>query len=274
MKNWTLDDIEWDRFDPSKVDPEILKIVKAAAMVERNGVDYGVYLSNVFADDQEFRALAPVWAQEEVVHGMALGRWAQMADPSFDFDAAFRTFTESYKLPLDATTSVRGTRAGELMARCIVETGTSTFYAALRDASGEPALKQICAFIAADELRHYKLFYTHMRRYLAVEGLGRWGRLRVGLGRLRELEDDELACAYFAANAAPGEAYDRKRFTSEYMRRAYGIYRPGHLDRGVAMILKAAGLPANGRLRDWVTRLGYRLLRSRVAKFERASAAA
>ncbi|MBX3499130.1 MAG: ferritin-like domain-containing protein [Alphaproteobacteria bacterium] len=273
MKNWTLDDIAWDRFDSSKVDPEILKIVKAAAMVERNGVDYGVYLSNVFADDQEFRALAPVWAQEEVVHGMALGRWAQMADPSFDFDGAFKTFTESYKLPLDSTTSVRGTRSGELMARCIVETGTSTFYTALRDRIEEPVLKQVCAFIAADELRHYKLFYTHMRRYLEVEGLGRFGRLRVGLGRLRELEDDELACAYFAANAAPGEAYDRKRFTGEYMRRAYAIYRPGHLDRGVAMILKAAGLPANGRLRDWVTRLGYRVLRSRVAKFDRAAAA-
>lgn len=274
MKNWTLDDIDWDRFDPSKVDAELLKIVKAAAMVERNGVDYGVYLSNVFADDQEFKALAPVWAQEEVVHGMALGRWARMADPSFDFDGAFKTFTESYSLPLDATTSVRGTRAGELMARCIVESGTSTFYAALRDRSDEPVLKQVCAFIAADELRHYKLFYTHMRRYLEVERVGRWGRMRVGLGRLRELEDDELACAYYAANAAPGEAYDRGRFTGEYMRRAYAIYRPGHLDRGVAMILKAAGLPANGRLRDWVTRLGYRFLRSRIARFERAAATA
>ncbi|MBV9833631.1 MAG: ferritin-like domain-containing protein [Alphaproteobacteria bacterium] len=274
MKDWTLDDIAWDRFDLSKVDPEILKIVKAAAMVERNGVDYGVYLSNVFADDHEFRALAPIWAQEEVVHGMALGRWAQLADPSFDFDGAFKTFTDSYRLPLDATTSVRGTRSGELMARCIVETGTSSFYAALRDSNDEPVLKQICAFIAADELRHYKLFYTHMRRYLEVEGLGRWGRLRVGLGRLGELEDDELAYAYFAANAAPGEVYDRERFTSEYMRRAYGIYRMGHLDRAVAMILKAAGLPANGRLRDWVTRLGFRFLRRRIAKFERAAAAA
>ncbi|MGE0421929.1 MAG: ferritin-like domain-containing protein [Reyranellaceae bacterium] len=273
MKNWTLDDIGWDRFDLSKVDPEILKIVKAAAMVERNGADYGDYLSNVFADDPEFRALAPVWAQEEVVHGMALGRWAQLADPSFDFDAAFETFTEIYRLPVDSTTSVRGTRSGELMARCIVETGTSTFYTALRDRTDEPVLKQICAFIAADELRHYKLFYTHMRRYLEVEGLGRWSRLRVGLGRLREIEDDELASAYYATNAAPGEAYDRKRFTSEYMRRAYGIYRPGHLDRGVAMILKAAGLPANGRLRDWVTRLGFRFLRRRVAKFERIAAA-
>jgi len=37
MRNWTLDQIAWDRFDASKVDPELLRNVKAAAMVERNG---------------------------------------------------------------------------------------------------------------------------------------------------------------------------------------------------------------------------------------------
>ena len=32
MKHWTLDDIPWARFDPSRVDPETLRIVKAARM--------------------------------------------------------------------------------------------------------------------------------------------------------------------------------------------------------------------------------------------------
>ena len=31
MKSWTLDDIHWDRFDRAKVDPELVKIVKAAS---------------------------------------------------------------------------------------------------------------------------------------------------------------------------------------------------------------------------------------------------
>ncbi|HKU95185.1 MAG TPA: ferritin-like domain-containing protein, partial [Vineibacter sp.] len=209
MKNWTLDDIAWDAFDRSKVDPELLKLVKAAALVEHNGYDYATYLKNVFGDDTEFTMAIDGWAREEVQHGEALGRWAMMADPTFDFDAAFKKFTNGYKLPLDATTSVRGTRAGELMARCIVETGTSSYYSALRDAAGEPVLKQICAYIAADELRHYKLFYTHMRRWLEREHLGRWGRLRIGLARIHESEDDELAYAYFAANAAADDVYER-----------------------------------------------------------------
>ena len=49
MKQWTLEQIAWDRFDASKVDPEILRNIKAAAMVERNGGDYGIYLGRVFA---------------------------------------------------------------------------------------------------------------------------------------------------------------------------------------------------------------------------------
>jgi len=41
---WTLDDIAWDRFDRTKVDPELLRIVKAASLVEYNGADYAQYL--------------------------------------------------------------------------------------------------------------------------------------------------------------------------------------------------------------------------------------
>ena len=89
MKSWTLADIPWDRFDPAKVDPEMLRLVKAAAMVEYNGGDYAIYLCNVFHDDPEFQSAAREWAVEEVRHGEALARWALLADPSFDFEAGF-----------------------------------------------------------------------------------------------------------------------------------------------------------------------------------------
>ena len=42
MKHWTLDDIGWDRFDPIKVDADLLRIVKAASLVEHNGGDYAI----------------------------------------------------------------------------------------------------------------------------------------------------------------------------------------------------------------------------------------
>ncbi len=45
MKHWTLEQIPWSRFDPARVDPEIVKLVKAAAMVEFNGGDYATHQS-------------------------------------------------------------------------------------------------------------------------------------------------------------------------------------------------------------------------------------
>ena len=92
--HWSLDDIPWDRFDPSKVDPELVKIVKAASMVEYNGADYATYLCNVFPDDAEFKAAAKDWAKEEIQHGEALARWAKLADDSFDFERSFKRFRE------------------------------------------------------------------------------------------------------------------------------------------------------------------------------------
>ena len=225
MGSWTLETIWWDRFDASKVDPEILRNIKAAALVERNAQDYGVYLGRVFADDAAFMELVNGWVVEEIQHGMALGRWAQLADPGWDFDAAFARFRAGYKVPLEANASVRGSQAGEMMARCIVETGTSSYYSALKDAALEPVLKQVCAKIAADEFRHYKLFYAHLRRCLKRDRLSRWSRLRIGWGRLAESEDDELAYAYFAANEPADAVYDRKRSMQAYARRAYPLYR-------------------------------------------------
>ena len=81
-KHWTLDDLPWDQIDHSKADPEILKIIKAAALVEYNGRDYATYLCNVFSDDPGFQQVARDWAEEEVQHGAALGRWAEIIDPS------------------------------------------------------------------------------------------------------------------------------------------------------------------------------------------------
>ena len=241
-KRWTLDDIAWDRFDSAKVNPDMLKVAKAAALVEYNARDYGDYLSNVFQDDAVFRVASETWVEEEIQHGLALGRWASLADPSFDFDTAVARFREQYRIDVNAQASTRGSRAGELIARCMVETGTSSYYTALAEAAEEPVLKAICQRIAADELRHYKLFYTHLKGYLAQEKMNTFQRVRVALGRISETEDDELACAYYAANAAPADSYNRVRHSREYLSRTYGYYRQHHMDRVVGMVFKACGL--------------------------------
>lgn len=264
MPHWTQDDIPWGDFDAAKLSPDILKVVKAAAMVERNAGDYTSYLQNVFRDDPGFQQLAVQWRAEEVQHGDVLGRYAEMADPDFNFQQRFKRFTDGYKVPIDLSTSVRGSLTGELLARCIVETGTSSFYSALRDATDEPVLKVICHRIAGDEFRHYKWFYDGMKHYIAREGVSLVRRALVAIGRIKETDDDELAYAYHAAVDPLDTPYDHARCNREYAVRAYGFYRPVHTERAVSMVLKVIGIDPTGWIGGKAKAFAWKKMRSRA----------
>ena len=269
MKHWQIDDVAWDRFDPSKVDPAIVPLVKAAAMVERNGIDYAIYLKNVFSQDPDFRQAPDHWEVEEVQHGDALGKWSMLADPSWDYEGSFARYKAGYQVPIDVDFSVRGSLTGELIARCMVETGTSSYYTALADATDEPVLEQVCRLIAADEYRHFKLFYDHMKRYLGREKLGMAKRLRIAAGRITESEDDELAFAFHCGNDPVGVPYDHARCIAAYMGRAMSFYRYRHIERSMGMVLKSVGLPPRGRLSGVSTKLAWNLMQRRQRKFTR-----
>jgi rubrerythrin len=266
QRHWTLDDIDWTRFDAAKVSPDVVKVIKTAAMVERNGADYGRYLCNVFHDDPLFCTAVDGWAAEEEQHGLALGRWAELADPTFAFDRSFAQFLDMYKIPVDATESIRGSLAAELCARCIVETGTSSFYSAIRDAVDEPVLKEICRNIAADEFRHYRLFFDHMQRYLKPTFAQRWMRLKVAVTRFREASDDEIASAYHAGNALPG-AYDRVQASNDDGARSFGFYQERHVRRAGHMFAQAAGFTPDGWAAKLLTRVLWLVIKFRGREF-------
>jgi len=261
--HWALPDIPWRDFDPARVDPEILRVVQAAALVEANAADYVTYLHNIFAADPGMCAAIDVWGREEAQHGAALGRWAELADPGFRFAARLAQFQAGYRIPVDATASVRGSRSGEMIARCVVECGTSSFYRAIRDATREPVLRRICGLIAADEFRHYKLFLNGYRRYGAMEPLTLPRRIRIALGRILEADDDELAFAWHCGTADEAP-YDRRRAARAYALRAGRLYRYGHVAHALTMVLKACGMRPRGRWVDPLCRLAWSLLRART----------
>ena len=249
--HWSPEELPWEAFDPERVEPNLVPLIKAASMVESNGRDYAAYLNRVFADDPQVCEMMDGWAHEEVQHGVVLGRWAKLADPGFDYDAALARFRAGYAIKVDVDASVRGSRTGEMIARCMVEVGTSSLYSALADRTDEPLLKAVCRRIAADELRHYALFYRTMKRYLVNERLNRFERIRIAFGRVLETEDDELAYAWFAANDDNSRAYDHRKAIRAWMREHYALYRPHHARRSMTMIFKAVGLKPNG----WLSRL-------------------
>lgn len=271
MANWTLEDINWSSFDATKVTPELLPLIQTAALVEYNGKDYARYLCEVFAGDAEAETMIRKWADEEVQHGAALAKWAEMANPDYHFGESFAVFTTGYQLPQHVSASVRGSQAGEMLARCVVEAGTSSYYTAISEYTDEPVLKQICKKIAADEFRHYKLFYDYFQHYVKKDSIGMVKRLQIVIGRVMESEDDELAYAFYAAcHHKKGETYNRKTCTQDYMFHAFRIYRKMHIQKMTSMIFKAVGLTPHSRLNQWVAVILWQSLQWKSRRVKKA----
>lgn len=272
-EGWTLDDIQWSLFDASKVEPRLLAAVKAASLVEYAAPDYVGYLKRVFTGaGAATHASIEKWGAEEIQHGRALARWAKLADPAFDFPSAFARFKVGYKPPhfdTEDETSVRGSRRGEMIARCVVESGTSSYYSAIRDATDEPVLKEIAGRIAADEFRHYKLFYDTLNAQDEPD-LSFWRKLKVAVGRATESDDDELAYAYYAANVPVEQEaaipYERAKFASAYNGAAMILYRPHHVRKLVQMVAKACGADPQGRMTGAVSAVAWQVLHRRAAR--------
>jgi hypothetical protein len=271
-QGWTMDDVHWSLFDPSKVEQSLLAAIKAAALVEYNAPDYVIYLKRVFADSGP-QTLASIeqWGREEAQHGRALGRWAEMADPAFKLEEALLRFRKGYT-PAHFTEnddgSVRGSRRGEMIARCVVESGTSSYYSAIRDACDEPLLKEIAGRIAADEYRHYKLFYDTLHAQSEPD-LGLWKKLWIAVGRVRESEDDELAYSFYCANVLPEEEaakpYDRKKYSRLAGQASMTVYHRHHIQKLVQMVIKVVGADPHGWLANLAGALLWRRLSAKSA---------
>ena len=266
MNLWTMDDIPWDKFDPSRVDPDLVKLVKAASLVENNANIYADYMGNVFHEHPDLQSLTRVWAGEEVRHGETLARWATLADPDFNFEESVKQFRNNFQVPIELSNSVRGTLTGELLARCVVETGTSSHYTAIRHTTQEPVLKEICHRLASDELRHYRTFYETSKIFLARDKINLVSRIKVVAGRVLELGDEEMAHAYYAANDEKGP-FDHKRNSQAYARRVYAIYQPHVVERIVAMLFKIVGLKPHGWICRFVGRRAHGFMQGRARRF-------
>ena len=271
MSNWTLDDIPWERFDAEKCEPRLVNFIKSAAMVEYNGYDYAKYLISVFRDEPGWEKIAAEWAEEEVQHGRALRKWAELADPAFDFEKSFEIFRAGVPIPVDMTVSKRGSKTGELISRCVVETGTSSIYSTIKDHTDEPVLKILAAKIAADEMRHYKMFYSHLKTFLAKEKIGFWRRLRIVLARMAESEDDELAYALYSSNVEKAGEYDHKFFKNLYFIYVSYFYTREHVERMGNMLFKAVGLKPHTRLNRLANWAGWNFMQRRAWLIRRAN---
>lgn len=195
---WSLADVPYDRIDVASLrdNERLFQLVAAASFVEITSGTYTRNLVEFYSGDAEvIDWLEGGWQHEEVQHGNALRRYVETAWPEFDWERAYRGFFGEYEA-LCAVEHLAETRALEMVARCVVETGTASFYRMLSDAAPEPVLRQLAARISADEVDHYKHFFRYFRRYAAAERPGRAAVARMLWRRMAEVDSEDAICAF------------------------------------------------------------------------------
>jgi len=250
--SWSIDDIPYHALAREAVhdDRRLFEIVASASFIEITSDRYTRTLVEFFGDDAEVAGwLERHWQNEELQHGAALKRYVETAWPEFDWEAGYRLFLADYG-PTCTVERLAETRALEMASRCVIETGTATFYRALSELSREPVLKRLAGEISADEVRHYKHFHRYFLRYRELERPNRFAILRTLLNRASDVESEDALCAYKAV-------FRIRNSAAEFGRSDYIAYRDGvvrllrdHYPHGMAvkMLLKPLDLnPLVGR---------------------------
>lgn len=244
--HWSLDDIDYEAVDTERVrgEPALLYLVAGASFIEIASDLYTRNLIEYFDGDDELQDwLKSRWEREEVQHGHALRRYVRAAWPDFDWDGTFAAFYADYS-PLCRTELLGPTRALELAARCVVETGTASYYTVMQRVSPEPVLTDLAGRIRADEVRHYKYFYRYFRRYRERESVSRPRVFRTLASRLREVDDEDayVALKHVVTAAQDAEHFGRRDYR-DTRRLIMNLARPHYPYRMAAkMILKPLGL--------------------------------
>ncbi len=216
---WQLTQIDFARIDVDDVRArdDLFLLVCSASFVESGTDTYTRNLVTYFAQDAEFGAwLQQRWEPEELQHGRALRAYFERVWPEYDWQRAYDGFFDEYAR-LCVVDALEPTRGQELVARCIVETGTTTYYQALADLCGEPVLAELASRIRNDEVGHYKQFYRQFLKYRDREGLRRAHVAAAIWRRVAELRrsDADIALRHAAqlrgldAAFAPRELYAR-----------------------------------------------------------------
>jgi hypothetical protein len=255
---WRLADIDFSCLEHEKVrdDETLFFLLATSALVEAATHHYASNLIEYYAGDAELaRWLRVHWQPEELQHGESLRAYVEAVWPEFSWERAFGGFYPEYAAACTQE-ELEPSRALEMAARCVVETGTSTLYQTLNTYATEPVLKQITAHLKSDEVRHYSYFYDAYRRYCAANGRpSRWRVARALLRRVLEAFDDDGDIAFRHAwngryPERPCTAADYKAFQHN-MRARITPNLP--VTMSTKMLLKPLALPP--RLNGWAVSL-------------------
>src|SRR4030095_12686150 len=166
-EHWSLDDIALDDVDVERGRPreERFLLLAGASFVESASDLYTRNLVDQFRGDAEVSSwLVRDWEPQELQHGHALRAYVNRVWPALDRQGACAAFFAEHSRCCTVE-ELEPTPGLELAARCVVEMGTSTYYAAIGAICEEPVLGDLVGAIQRDEVSHYKHFYHFFNKY-------------------------------------------------------------------------------------------------------------
>lgn len=244
---WDHRELPWDAVDRGVLaDRRLLFYMLAvASVIEITSDIYTGNLVRYFEGDDEVGGwLANGWEPEELQHGAALKHYVQAVWPDFDWDDAYRRFHEDY-VTYCRVEYLGPTRALEMARRCVVETGTCSYYAMIGRAAPCPVLRQLAENIRNDEANHYRHFYDYFQRYRQSEKPPRRSVLKALVDKSVEIngEDGLIAFRHVWQQMNPGRTFHKREYR-RFERAVLGLARRNYPFRLAAnMGTRPLGLP-------------------------------
>ncbi len=224
MATWDYNKINYKDIDNCllKDNKFLFDVICTASFIEITSNIYEQNLVKFYEDDTGITAwLEKTWMPEEIQHGKALKKYINTVWKNFDWDEAYDNFKKEY-IPLCKLEYLQKSKAKEMLARMVVETGTSTFYKAISkyaDDLNEPILKEIAKNISKDEIYHFEIFEKAFKKYCEKEDISKTDIIKILYARLKEANSEDLKIAF--KNVNPNESYEQfnqtvKKFAKKY----------------------------------------------------------
>jgi len=202
----------------------LFKNLVIASFIEITSDVYDMNLSKFFKGDEEtVHWLNNTWEEEEIQHGASLKKYINTVWPEFDWDKHYEVFRKNY-LPFCKVELLEPTRAREMIARMVVETGTSTLYKAIANYAkdlNEPILEDLALKISKDEVYHFEMFEKIFKKYKKEEKLSRNDIVKILYDRLKEINNEDVKIAFDAINDDNEDYENFLETTREFAKKYY-----------------------------------------------------
>ena len=228
MKWYYEKDIAYGDIDINKVknNTYLFKTLVIASFIEITSHVYEQNLNKHYENDNETTQwLEQIWEPEETQHGKSLKQYINIVWPWFEWEKHYNIFTENY-LPLCKMEALEPTRAGEMISRMVVETGTSSLYKALANYAAdlnEPVLEDLASKISKDEVYHFEMFEKVFKKYKDEQKISRNDIMMILYARLREINNEDIKIAFESIQSE--QSYDEYIHQTKLFAKQYYPYK-------------------------------------------------